>query len=118
VCAIILRGHRHVPGPVPAALGAVVLDNVPRLRVGLVGDLIKSFIKRRLGLDRGSKSPFLMDQLDFVAGAWLVTIPIFYGWFFRVFGMFNIIIVLVMAPVLHRAVNIIGYKLGAKKEPW
>jgi len=85
---------------------------------GMVGDLIKSFIKRRMDLPRGSKSPFLMDQLDFVAGAWLVTIPIFPYWFFKVFGIFNFIIVLVMAPLLHRAVNIIGYKLGAKKEPW
>jgi len=85
---------------------------------GLTGDLIKSFIKRRLGLGRGARSPFLMDQLDFVAGAWLVTIPLFWGWFFRVFTWVNFIIVLIMAPLLHRAVNIIGYKLGAKKEPW
>jgi CDP-2,3-bis-(O-geranylgeranyl)-sn-glycerol synthase len=85
---------------------------------GLIGDLIKSFIKRRLGMDRGTKSPFLMDQLDFVAGAWLVTIPAFPGWFFGVFGIPNFIIVLVMAPVLHRLTNIVGYRLGAKKEPW
>jgi CDP-2,3-bis-(O-geranylgeranyl)-sn-glycerol synthase len=85
---------------------------------GLVGDLIKSFIKRRMGLDRGTKSPFLMDQLDFVLGAWLVTVPLFWFWFSHTFGIFNIVIILVMAPMLHRATNIIGYKLGAKKEPW
>jgi len=85
---------------------------------GLVGDLMKSFIKRRMGMERGTKSPLLMDQLDFVLGAWLVTIPLFPGWFFRVFGIFNFIIILVMAPLLHRAVNIVGYRLGAKKEPW
>jgi len=85
---------------------------------GLLGDLIKSFIKRRLGLKRGSRSPFLMDQLDFVAGAWLITIPIFWRWFFSVFGIINIIVVLIMTPLIHRATNIIGYKLGQKKEPW
>jgi CDP-2,3-bis-(O-geranylgeranyl)-sn-glycerol synthase len=85
---------------------------------GLVGDLIKSFIKRRMDLPRGTKSPFLMDQLDFVLGAWLVTIPVFAGWFFTVLGIFNFALILVMAPLFHRAVNIIGYKLGAKKEPW
>ncbi len=54
---------------------------------GLVGDLIKSFFKRRMGIPRGGRSPFLVDQLDFVLGAWLVTVPIFWGWFFTVFGM-------------------------------
>jgi CDP-2,3-bis-(O-geranylgeranyl)-sn-glycerol synthase len=106
------------PGLLPAmSLGALAVT-VCLSYGGLVGDLIKSFIKRRMGLGRGAKSPFLMDQLDFVAGAWLVTIPIFWYWFFRVFSIFNFIIVLIMAPILHRAVNIIGYKLGAKKEPW
>ncbi|MEM4729816.1 MAG: CDP-2,3-bis-(O-geranylgeranyl)-sn-glycerol synthase [Thermoplasmata archaeon] len=85
---------------------------------GLVGDLLKSFIKRRMGLKRGSPSPFLMDQLDFVAGAWLVTLPIFWRWFLSVFTVYNFFIVLIMTPLLHRGVNIIGYKLGAKKEPW
>jgi CDP-2,3-bis-(O-geranylgeranyl)-sn-glycerol synthase len=29
-----------------------------------------------------------------------------------------ILIVLVVTPILHRATNIIGYKIKAKKEPW
>jgi len=113
----------HLPGsfdPLRAptmSLGALLVT-ICLSYGGLTGDLIKSFIKRRLGLGRGARSPFLMDQLDFVAGAWLVTIPLFWGWFFRVFTWVNFIIVLIMAPLLHRAVNIIGYKLGAKKEPW
>ena len=85
---------------------------------GLVGDLLKSFVKRRMGLKRGSPSPFLMDQLDFVLGAWLVTLPLFWGWFLSVFTIYNFLIVLIMTPLIHRSVNIIGYKLGAKKEPW
>jgi len=85
---------------------------------GLLGDLIKSFIKRRMGIERGKKSPFLMDQLDFVAGAWLLTIPIFWNWFWTAFSVFNIIVILIMTPLIHRAVNIAGYKLGQKREPW
>jgi len=85
---------------------------------GLVGDLIKSFIKRRMDIPRGGRSPFLADQLDFVLGSWMVTLPLFWGWFTSVFSIFNFLIVLIMTPLLHRSVNIIGYKLGAKKEPW
>jgi len=28
------------------------------------------------------------------------------------------IVILVLTPLLHRTVNIIGYKLGLKKVPW
>src|SRR5574341_1219866 len=38
----------------------------------LLGDIVKSFFKRRAGLARGAQLP-LIDQLDFVAGAWLLT---------------------------------------------
>jgi len=85
---------------------------------GLLGDLIKSFFKRRMGIPRGGKSPFLVDQLDFVLGAWLVTVPIFWAWSTSVFSVLNFLVILVMTPLLHRGVNIIGYKLGKKKEPW
>jgi len=85
---------------------------------GLLGDLIKSFFKRRMGIPRGGKSPFLVDQLDFVLGAWLLTVPLFWGWITSVFSVINFLIVLIMTPLLHRGVNIIGYKLGKKEEPW
>ncbi len=83
----------------------------------LVGDMVKSFFKRRAGIERGGAWPFV-DQYDFVAGALLfllagdpafalthITIPI-------------IIVILVITPVLHRVVNIIGYKIGVKDVPW
>jgi len=85
---------------------------------GLLGDLIKSFFKRRMGIERGGKSPFLVDQLDFVLGAWLLTVPLFWGWITSVFTIVNFLLILVMTPLLHRAFNIIGYKLGKKAEPW
>ena len=40
----------------------------------LLGDIVKSFFKRRIGFDRGAMLP-VADQLDFVAGAWLLTYP-------------------------------------------
>ncbi|MDD1741678.1 MAG: CDP-archaeol synthase, partial [Methanothrix sp.] len=29
-----------------------------------------------------------------------------------------ILVVLIITPVLHRITNIIGYRMGAKREPW
>jgi CDP-2,3-bis-(O-geranylgeranyl)-sn-glycerol synthase len=83
----------------------------------MLGDLAKSFLKRRLGLDRGSPLP-VADQLDFVIGAWVLTYIFFSDWFVQNFTLPIIVIVLILSPLLHVAVNLIGYKLGKKKEPW
>ena len=29
-----------------------------------------------------------------------------------------LIVILILTPVLHRSVNIIGYRIKVKKEPW
>ena len=41
----------------------------------LVGDLVESFIKRRLNVSPGSSLP-IADQLDFVVGALLFSLPV------------------------------------------
>jgi CDP-2,3-bis-(O-geranylgeranyl)-sn-glycerol synthase len=51
-------------------------------------------------------------------GAWLFTIIIAPHWFWQNFTPSIILIVSIMTPILHRATNIIGYKMGAKREPW
>lgn len=92
------------------------------LAVGsLLGDMLGSFLKRRLGIDRGMKAPIL-DQYDFVIGAFLV-VTLFYPhwvWSTYVEGWHIAALVLLLALVwfLHRGVNIIGYRLGLKNEPW
>ena len=83
----------------------------------MLGDLVKSFFKRRLGLARGRPLP-LADQLDFVVGAWVLTYIFFPDWFIHNFTLPVILIVLVLSPLIHLAVNLIGYKLGKKQEPW
>ena len=83
----------------------------------LLGDIVKSFFKRRLGFERGAKLP-LIDQLDFVAGAWVLTYVFDPQWFNDNFTFWIIITVLVLTPVLHRLTNIIGYYIKVKKEPW
>ncbi len=78
------------------------------LSVGaLVGDACGSFIKRRLGIERGKPAPFL-DQLDFVVGALafasiIVVVP---------FDM--IIVIIIVSIFLHVITNILAYLLGLK----
>ena len=104
-------------GTVADGIGIVVC-----LAVGsLLGDMLGSFLKRRLGIERGMKAPIL-DQYDFVIGAFLV-VTVFYPqwvWSTYVEGWHIAALVLLLAIVwfLHRGVNIIGYRLGLKNEPW
>jgi CDP-2,3-bis-(O-geranylgeranyl)-sn-glycerol synthase len=97
------------------------LEQVPIL-VGLsfgamLGDIVAAFFKRRLGLKRGAPL-FVIDQLDFVIGSWLLTMTLAPEWFWQNFAVTIMIIVLIITPILHRVTNIIGYRIGAKREPW
>ena len=93
----------------------------------LLGDLIKSYFKRRLGKERGAKWP-IADMYDMVVGslvlmvlALLVTGNI--GWFAANFDsvwflLGTFVAILILSPLLHRGTNIIGYLLGLKDVPW
>ncbi|MFW9934617.1 MAG: CDP-2,3-bis-(O-geranylgeranyl)-sn-glycerol synthase [Candidatus Thorarchaeota archaeon] len=99
----------------PVEFVPVVLVNVPLVILvalgALVGDLIGSFIKRRLKINRGRPAPIL-DQLDFLImaillGAFITPIP----WVLAVF-------LLIVTPLIHLCANVIGYLLRLKQEPW
>ncbi|MFQ6054403.1 MAG: CDP-2,3-bis-(O-geranylgeranyl)-sn-glycerol synthase [Methanosarcinales archaeon] len=83
----------------------------------LIGDIIMSFVKRRLGLKRGAPLP-IIDQLDFVFGAFALTYVFAPNWFISNFTFWIIITILIVTPVLHRITNIIGYILKLKEVPW
>lgn len=83
----------------------------------LLGDLSMSFVKRRIGLKRGAALP-VVDQLDFVMGAWLLTLITSPAWFTSNFTFNIIIAVLIVTPLLHVSTNIVGYFIGVKNEPW
>jgi len=83
----------------------------------MLGDIVAAFFKRRMGLQRGAPL-FIIDQLDFVLGAWLLTLFMAPDWFMLHFTLNIILIILIITPILHRVTNIIGYRMGAKKEPW
>lgn len=77
----------------------------------LFGDLVKSFIKRRLGIKPGARF-FPWDQLDAFIGA-LIFISIVWipPWQAIVFLTFFV-------PFLHISTNFLWYWLGLKKTKW
>jgi CDP-2,3-bis-(O-geranylgeranyl)-sn-glycerol synthase len=82
------------------------------LSVGaIVGDLAGSFLKRRIGIESGESAPFL-DQLDFAIGA------LFLSSFIVSLTMETVIILLLITPIGHLGVNILGFMLHRKEVPW
>ncbi|UXD21632.1 hypothetical protein IPA_06050 [Ignicoccus pacificus DSM 13166] len=78
----------------------------------LLGDMLFSFIKRRLGLERGAPLP-LADQLDFFLGATALMMAL--GWRPK---MEYWIIAGVIIVGLHVTANRIAYMLKLKDVPW
>jgi CDP-2,3-bis-(O-geranylgeranyl)-sn-glycerol synthase len=83
----------------------------------MFGDVAASFLKRRLGTERGSPVPGL-DQLDFVVGALALAAVVDPAWFGATFDLPALAVVLVATPLLHLLTNGIAYLLGLKDEPW
>lgn len=80
----------------------------------MLGDLTKSFFKRRLGLESGEPLP-AADQVDFYLGANLLLIltpraikptPLLF------------LVGIAVIPILHIVTNRIAYRLGLKKVPY
>ena len=89
----------------------------------LLGDIIKSFFKRRIGKRRGEDwIPF--DQIDFVLGVLFFSFLIagllqIFGitsnnWFFESFTMWHVLTLLIITPFLHLLTNYIHKKAKSK----
>ena len=77
----------------------------------MFGDLVKSFVKRRLGLKPGM--PFVpFDQLDFVFGALIFVYPV------AKLPMEKMAIILFISFILHMVINHIAFYTGIRKERW
>ena len=87
----------------------------------LLGDLLGAFLKRRMGKPRGANTPGL-DWYDFYLGAFLLLIFADYGFFLEHYvrgeAIYGLLFITVITPVLHRVVNVLGFKLGKKDVPW
>lgn len=89
----------------------------------LVGDAVKSYFKRRLGKEGGAPwVPF--DQLDFVvfglAAAFVAAPLLADGWVWAALLDDWVVLttIVVLTPLLHFLVNVIGYWLKLKDVPW
>jgi CDP-2,3-bis-(O-geranylgeranyl)-sn-glycerol synthase len=83
----------------------------------MLGDIAGSFVKRRLGTERGAPVP-LLDQLDFVVGALVCSAVVDPDWFLGAFGPGEVVVVLLTTPLLHVVTNVGAYLLDLKSEPW
>ena len=108
-----------VAGVTVALLLAIALDNILVAYVGtltsigaMAGDITASFIKRRLGMERGAPAPVL-DQLNFYIGA--IAVLLIAGYTITP-TMFTTLAVI--SGLAHITANILAYKLKLKNVPW
>ena len=74
----------------------------------LLGDAVKSYCKRRIGIPPGGAWP-VVDGIDYVVGALLVGLPLFVpAWQVA-------LALLVAGPVLSLLANVFSYSVGWKK---
>jgi CDP-2,3-bis-(O-geranylgeranyl)-sn-glycerol synthase len=77
----------------------------------LLGDLTGAFIKRRIGIKPGGLLP-IVDQIDFVVGAVVFSIPL------ALISWEVAATVLLITPPIHLFTNFLAYKIKLKKNPW
>lgn len=77
----------------------------------LVGDLLGSFAKRRIGISPGGLFP-IVDQIDFVIGALLFSIPL------SILTWELALVVILITPPIHLLTNFVAFKMRLKKHPW
>ena len=99
----------------PPELVPIVILSIPLVVIvalgALVGDLIGSFVKRRMNISRRHPAP-LIDQLDFLI------LAILFGWFISPLPLILVVFLLIVTPIIHLLANVIGYLLRLKKVPW
>jgi CDP-2,3-bis-(O-geranylgeranyl)-sn-glycerol synthase len=97
--AILFRNYLLLPAGILASLGA------------LLGDLSGAFLKRRLNIPPGHPLP-VVDQLDFILGALILTSPLL-----NVTAGAVLILVIATVPI-HLFSNAVAYVLRLKTRLW
>ena len=77
----------------------------------MIGDLLGSFLKRRLNLKPGAPLP-ISDQIDFVLVALL------FGVLIEPPSLVAALIIIILTGPIHLLVNIVAYLLRLKETPW
>ncbi len=118
--AIIAAALQKILYPYPFFRSISITDYHDFLIIGfllgigaIIGDMIKSFFKRRLGILPGKRFvPF--DQLDFIIGAYLALL-LFYP---RLLTIELFLYSVIASFFLHIIVNHAAYYIGIRKEKW
>ncbi len=85
----------------------------------MLGDIVKSFFKRRLNIKSGNPFP-PFDQLDFILGAFALYYgigPYVLNHFYSLSG-WTIVFIFVLTPLAHVLMNVVGYVLGLQDVWW
>jgi CDP-2,3-bis-(O-geranylgeranyl)-sn-glycerol synthase len=77
----------------------------------LFGDLAGAFLKRRLNIAPGGLLP-VVDQVDFVVGAIVFSLPL------SIISLDLAVTMLIITPPIHLLTNFAAYKLKLKSNPW
>ncbi|RLF09570.1 MAG: CDP-2,3-bis-(O-geranylgeranyl)-sn-glycerol synthase [Thermoprotei archaeon] len=99
-------------GSMTGAVLAAPLRGLVLSTGAMLGDLVGSFIKRRLKLAPGQPLPVL-DQLDFLAGS--LALAALFGY---TVGLAELSALLLLTPPIHLATNTAAYALGLKDRPY
>ena len=90
----------------------------------LLGDIIKSFFKRRAGKERGENwIPF--DQIDFILGVLFFNLLMSlllqnigitsHNWFLENFSLWHILVLLIITPFIHLFSNFVHKKIKSRQ---
>lgn len=122
----ILGNNKTLPGTLISLAGGIIVSLIEwpflpyMLPLGImvtiganVGDLAGSFVKRMARVPPGRNVPVL-DQYDFLAGAFLFALP-----FLQQFpGLYGMLFIIALTGVMHALTNLGAYRLRLKDVPW
>ncbi len=112
----ILGSHKTVRGFISGVIcGTVVGIAQGRTLQGfllslgaMIGDMVGSFVKRRLNIEEGGSVP-LLDQEGFLIFSILFAYPI------ENIDIYSIIFLVLLTPLLHKGTNVVAYYLKLKE---
>ncbi|HEX6612850.1 MAG TPA: CDP-archaeol synthase [Rhodanobacteraceae bacterium] len=109
--ATAAQARAHVPFAILADYAAWPWLGLAFGGGAMAGDMLKSFLKRRLGIPPGARwMPF--DQVDFAIGALVFASP------FADLGLANAIALLALTFAGALVLNRMAFRLGIKRDPW
>ena len=94
--------------------GNYILLGILLVAGALLGDILGSFAKRRLGMLPGQPS-FILDQLAFLAMALLLAFPLSPSF---AYTLPSLAFLFAFTFIVHRAANLFAHMWGIKKVPW